>query len=320
MKPSRGADLLIGLAGCGRLAEIGYLPALERAEGIRLAALADRDPGRCERLHVDVPAYAVAEELLDAGGVDALVLATPVAAHLPDARLAAGRGVPTLVEKPPAPDARAAAAMAALEPPPWIGFNRRFEDGRDMLRAAARRPGEVEMSLLLHYRRRAWGAQAVADEALLDLGPHLVDLARWLSGREPRSVAAVSVGPEHADFSLDLGEGGRARVSCAANRPHRELVEVRGAGGRRLARCRVGGVRPALVGRVARRRGDHPLVNSLVRQLEAFGRAVRGTGDRDLATAADGYAAMTVIDAVHRSAAEGGSNVDIEAATVEAGL
>lgn len=319
MRPSRGGDLLIGLAGCGRLAEFGYLPAVARADGIRLAAVADPDSGRCERLRSDVPAYAGAEELLDAGGVDALVLATPVAAHLPDARVAAEHGVPTLVEKPPAPDAGAAAAMAALEPPPWIGFNRRFDEGRDRLRAAARRPGEVELSLLLHYRRRAWGAHGVADEALLDLGPHLVDLARWLSGREPRSVAAIDVGHERADFSLDLGEGRRARVSCAANRPHRELVDVREAGGRRLVRCRVGGVGVALVGRVARRRGDHPLVASLVRQLEAFGRAVRGTGDRDLATAADGYVAMTVIDAVRHSAAEGGANVAIEAVPIGAG-
>lgn len=319
MRLLRGGDLRIGLAGCGRLAELGYVPALARADGIRLAAVADPDRGRRERLRDDTPAYAGAEELLDAGGVDALVLATPVAAHLPDARMAAERGVPTLVEKPPAADADDAAAMAALEPPPWIGFNRRFDDGRNPLLAAARRPGKVEISLVLHYRRRAWAAHRVTDEALLDLGPHLVDLARWLSGREPRSVRALDVCPERADFSLDLGEYGRARVSCAADRPHRELVEVREAGGRRLARRRVGGVGAALVGRVARRRGDHPLVTSLVGQLEAFGRAVRGTGDRDLATAADGYVAMTVIDAVRRSVAQGGAKVDIEAVPVEAG-
>jgi predicted dehydrogenase len=308
----------IGLVGCGRLAEVGYLPALAHAHGFRLAAVADPDPERRDRLRGGAPAYTGAEQLLDAGVADALVLATPVAAHVPDARMAASRGVPTLVEKPPAPDAAGAAAMAALEPPPWIGFNRRFEDGPYSLRAAARRAGEIDLALVLHYRRRAWGAHRVADDALLDLGPHLVDLARWLSTGEPRSVRALGVDRELAEFSLDLGERGHARVSCATNRPHRELVEVREAGGRRLARRRVGGLGAALVGRVARRHGDHPLVTSLVRQLEAFGRAVCGPGDRDLATAADGYVAMTVIDAVRRSAAQGGQRVGIQTVPVGA--
>jgi len=317
--PSGDGDLRIGLVGGGRLAEIGYIPALARAEGVRLAAVADPDSERRERLGDGVPAYAGVEDLLDAGVADALVLATPVAAHLPDARMAAQRGMRTLVEKPPAPEARGAAAMAALEPPPWIGFNRRFDDCRDSLLAATRRAGEIELELVLHYRRRAWGAYRVADDALLDLGPHLVDLARWLTTGEPQSVRALGVGREHAEFSLDLGERGYARVSCAANRPHRELFEVREPAGRRLARRRVGGLGAALVGRVSRRHGDHPLVTSLVRQLEAFGRAVRGAGDVDLATAADGYVVMAVIDAVRRSAAEGGAKVDIEAVPIGAG-
>lgn len=319
MTSSRDRGLRVGLVGCGRLAEIGYLPALAQADGVRLAAVADPDAERRGRLRDGAPAYAGAEELLDAGIADALVLATPVEAHVPDAHMAASRGVPTLVEKPPAPDAAGAAAMAALDPPPWIGFNRRFGDGRDRLRAAARRTGEVELELVLHYRRRAWGAHRVADEALLDLGPHLIDLARWLSTGEPRSVRALDVDREHAEFSIDLGKRGYARASCATDRLHRELVEVREAGGRRLARRRVGGLGAALLGRVARRHGDHPLVTSLVRQLEAFGRAVRGAGDRDLATAADGYVAMTVIDGIRRSAAEGRVEVEVETAPIEAG-
>jgi predicted dehydrogenase len=43
------------------------------------------------------------------------------------------------------------------------------------------------------------------------------------------------------------------------------------------------------------------LVPSLVKQLEAFGRAVRGAVEPDLATAAQGTQVMRVLDAVRMS-------------------
>src|SRR5689334_11487802 len=117
----------LGLIGCGRLAERGYIPALRRARGIRLSAVADPVPGRCADVAPGVPAFAGAAEVLEAGAADALVLATPAHALLGDARLAAAAGVPTLVEKPPAPTVRDTEELAALEPMPFVGFNRRFE-------------------------------------------------------------------------------------------------------------------------------------------------------------------------------------------------
>src|SRR5687768_16265975 len=105
------------------LAERGYLPAIERASGVRLAAVADRVPSRCAELAPGVPAYPSASELLAAAEVDGLVVATPAAAHLEDARAAAAAGIPTLVEKPPAANAGEAAALAEVRPLPRVGFN-----------------------------------------------------------------------------------------------------------------------------------------------------------------------------------------------------
>jgi predicted dehydrogenase len=45
-------------------------------------------------------------------------------------------------------------------------------------------------------------------------------------------------------------------------------------------------------------RVESPLVPSLVKQLEAFARAVRGGVEPDLATAAEGIQVMRVLDAV----------------------
>lgn len=307
------AELRIGLVGGGRLAELGYVAALAAAGGVRLAGLAEPDPAR--RAHVaalagGVPAFDSAAALLDGVPLDALVLATPVPAHLPDARAAAAAGVPVLVEKPPAADRAAAAELAALDPAPWIGFNRRFEPGMAELRAATPAGAEVGVQLEIAYRRRGWGAHAVADDALLDLGPHLVDLARWITGGEVTEVRRAAVAPERAEFDLVLGAA-RARVRCATDRPHRERVEVRERRGRVLGRTRRGGPVAAVRGRLVPRSGPHPLVASLTAQLEAFARAVRGEPEPTLGRAADGVAVMAAIDAVRACAAGGARSVRI---------
>src|SRR5207248_3840374 len=188
--------LRIGLVGCGRIAERGWVPALERSAAARLAAVADLDPARCVAVAPGVPAYEDAEALVSAGGIDAVVVATPVGAHLADARAAAG--LPALVEKPPARDAAEARLLAGLDPPPRIGFNRRFDP-------ALRRPeGRLDLRLVLHYRRASWRPLQVRDEALLDLGPHAVDLARWLARSPVRRGRAGVLGPKPGERGVGV--------------------------------------------------------------------------------------------------------------------
>lgn len=305
-------ELRIGLVGCGRLAETGYVPALRAAHGVALVAVAEPEPARRERVAEAggwVPAFADAAALLGATEVDALVLATPVTAHLPDARTAAAAGVPVLVEKPPAADQHQAAELAALTPAPRIGFNRRFDPGIEPLRAATPAGDEVQVVLELHYRRAGWGAHAARDDALLDLGPHLIDLARWITRAEITDVRRARVSPELAEFDLVLGAA-RARIRCATNRPHHERIEVRHRRGTMLGRCHRGGLLAALRGRIAPR-PVHPLVASLTAQLEAFARAIRGTPEPTLGRAADGLAVMAAVDAVRICAADGGRPVTI---------
>ncbi len=76
------------------------MPALESVPGLRLAAVADPDEGR--RASLGVPGYPGAEELVEAEPLDAVLIVSPVESHLTDARAATARGLPCLVEKPPA--------------------------------------------------------------------------------------------------------------------------------------------------------------------------------------------------------------------------
>jgi predicted dehydrogenase len=298
-------DLRLGLVGCGRVAERVYIPAIARLPGVRLAAVADPVLDRCERAASGVPAFTTAAELIGAGGADALVLLTPGAAHLADARLAMNAGLPTLIEKPPASTLAEAFELARLEPAPRLAFNRRFvpelADLRSMLPVAS----PVELTLELRTRSSSWSSYEAQDDVLLDLGPHLVDLVRWLSGAEvTRARAAVAA--SNAALELELSEGrGLARVKCAANRPYRERVLAGDGNGRRLGRYSVGGAVTGLKFLVKGSSAEHPLVQSIALQLEAFGRAVRGDPEPILASAHDGIAVMATLEAARASAARG---------------
>ena len=131
------APLEVAIAGCGRITEVGYLPALARTPTVRLVGVVDPDGERCARVAPNVPAYP---DLGAARGgrPDLIVIAAPAAAHLPLAREAADAGVGSLVEKPPAHTLADTVALAALEPAPFMGFNRRFDPDLSALRDRVR--------------------------------------------------------------------------------------------------------------------------------------------------------------------------------------
>ena len=304
--------LRLGLVGCGRLAELGYVPAAQAAPGVQFVAVADPDRTRRGVVAAKLGAsgHARVGELLAAGPLDGLVVCTPAEQHEEVAAMAAQAGLTALVEKPPAPDAQGALQIAALRPAPWIAFNRRFDQGLK-LRRSVPPGGDLTMKMVLHYRRDSWRPVARGDDALLDLAPHLIDLALHLTGSLPVAVRANAT-RERAGIVLATTRA-EVQIECATNRPHHELVEIRGADGRLAGRVvSAGRARGAL----ARLTGAHPLVRSLRLQLEAYARALRGAEAGPLASAAEGAAVMRVLDAARRSDAVGGDTIAVEGVTV----
>lgn len=322
----------LGIAGCGRIAERGYVPAALAAERVTIAGFADPDPSRrqqCVELWENCSdeqscGFASAAELLSAGPIDLLVVAAPADHHLALAEQAAAAGVRCLVEKPPAPDLATAERLAALDPSPYLAFNRRFLQGAE-LRNRIPSEGWLELDLELCFKRGAWGAHESRDEALLDAGIHLIDLACHLTDSAPIAVRQAEIAPERATLELELTRA-RARISCATDRSHREAATVRDRSDKLLGRSEWGGMRSRL-GRVFGQ--PDPLVLSLQRQLEALrdpapqlhhplhpaevgggavGRCRRGIR---LASAADGVAAIAVVEAARHSAALNGAEVTV---------
>ena len=307
------AALRLGLVGGGRIAEHGYAPASRAAEGVEIVAVADPDRARRGALaaKLEAPGHARISELLAATHVDGLIVCTPAEQHEEVAALAAQAGLTSLVEKPPAPDAAGALRLAALARPPWVGFNRRFDQGLALMNHVPP-GGDLSLKMELHYRRKSWRPVQRGDDAMLDLAPHMIDLARFLTRSPPIAVRA-SATRDRAGVVLATTRA-EVQIQCATDRPHHELVEIRSAGGRLAARAESAG---RLRGAVARLRpGAHPLVRSLTFQLQSYARALRGLDPGPLATAAEGAAVMRVLDAARRSDAIGGDTVPVEGVTV----
>jgi predicted dehydrogenase len=307
--------LRLGLVGCGRLAERGYAPAAARLDGVDIVAVTD--PNRARRgllaKRTGASAHAQLTEMLGAGPLDGVIICSEPESHEEVATAVAAAGLTALVEKPPAPDAAGALRIAALSPAPWLGFNRRFDQG---LRLDRRVPkfGDLQLRLVLHYRRKSWRPVSRGDDALLDLAPHLIDLSLMLTGALPVAVRAQTE-RDRAGLVMATTRG-EVRIECATNRPHRELIEVRDAVGHRIARAKRGGRTRGVAARLVPRR--HPLVRSLTRQLDAYAAALRGEDPGPLATAAEGAATMCVLDAARRSDAIGGETMPIEGVVVQA--
>lgn len=296
--------LRIGIVGCGRLAESGYAPALAQLPDLAVVAVADPDASRrsiVAALVGGAPAQlANATALVAAVELDAVLIASPVDHHIDDAAAAASSGLPALLEKPPARDAATARRLGALDPAPWLGFNRRFDPGAQQARRARAGLDSYTLDLVLHYRRAGWAPHQVDDDALLDLGPHLVDWARWIGG-DILAVRCAELQRDHAVVELELTQG-RAVIDVASDRPHRERLHLRDGTGQTVVDHRIGGVVAGVRARLRGGAGPSDLIATLRAELATFAHAVR-TGDAgDLGAVTDGVSVMTVLDAARASA------------------
>ena len=264
----------IGLVGC-RAARRGRLPARLRsaARDVVLAAVAEPDPLRRGRLAALAGGRALPSptppRCSTARTSTPSSSPSPASAHLDDAAAPPRRGLPVLVEKPPAPDAAGAAALAALDPAPFVAFNRRFDPGvRGAARSHAGRGGGAARSRRSPTARRVEPPRRRRRRAARPRPapgrPRPLDHRR----RGRRRAPGGGRRPSGAAFDLELGAA-RARIRCAdgpaAPRARRGPATATGS---RVARHRVGGPVAAVLGRL--RPGPIRWSPRSPRELEAF--------------------------------------------------
>ncbi len=199
----------IGLAGCGFVTRSFHLPALQRIEGVEVAAVADLD----ERALAEVAAewgvarrYGDARELAEDPELDVVAVCVPAAAHVEVAARALEAGKHVLVEKPLALSMEDADRLVELsrESPgrAMVGFNLRSHRLVRRARAElqAQSLGAIQGlrstfsdSVLERPGLPAWRRQRDSGGgALVDKLSHHLDLWRHLLDDEVQEVSAVS--------------------------------------------------------------------------------------------------------------------------------
>ena len=212
--------LKIGLIGCGRIAQIYHLRALERLERAQLVAIAEPDPNRLAEARRIAPGAAPfdgLETLLARADVEAVVICLPTHLHASASIAAFEAGKHVYIEKPIATglgEGRGVLeAWRATGKVGMIGFNYRFHplyrtarrqlrDGRIGRVVAARSAFCAAGRSLPDWKR----SRQTGGGALLDLATHHADLARFLLGREVATVHASlrSVRSEADTATLEL--------------------------------------------------------------------------------------------------------------------
>jgi predicted dehydrogenase len=147
--------LRIGVVGAGFVAQVVHLPLLaKRADLFALAAIADPDPvsrGAAARFGVR-RAYASHEQLIEAGGIDAVLVCSPDATHAPVTLDALAAGLHVLVEKPLTDANRVIAARDAAGTVVQVGCMKRFDPAYEALLddLAATGPELLHIATLTH--------------------------------------------------------------------------------------------------------------------------------------------------------------------------
>src|ERR1043165_9265907 len=91
----------VGVVGCGRISR-NHFDAIDRIEGLELAAVADIDAERAKKSGEErgVPSFTSLEQMLAAGNVDIVSICTPSGLHSAQGMAVAKAGKHVLTEKP----------------------------------------------------------------------------------------------------------------------------------------------------------------------------------------------------------------------------
>ena len=315
----------LALVGYGWIADLHCRAA--RAAGWEVVGVAGHDAQRARafaRAHDIADSTSDWQSLSAADGVDAVVVATPNFLHCEQTMHALGNGKHVLVEKPMAITVAEGEAMVEAATSAGrvlaVGHMWRYRDEVIALRGRIA-IGEFGRVVRTHgYGIHAgWGPRGwftdralAGGGALIDMGIHAIDTARFLLG-DPQPVRVVgSLGSAYGEYGVDDDGvvlidwecGVRSVVECGWWQPRLGGVEadteVLGTGGA----ARIWPDMPPVPADY-----EHCSVPMYARQLDDFRQAC-ATGSVPIASAEVGLTALRIVEAAYASSeARFGSNV-----------
>lgn len=228
------AKLRAGVIGCGFFAQ-NHLHAWNSIEGVELAAVCDRDPARAKAAAATFGApgcYTDAAAMFAAEKLDFVDIATTMPTHRALVELAARHKVPTIVQKPFAPNWDDCVAMVgackAAGIPLMVHENFRFQAPLMAVRKALESgaigtPHFGRISFRTGYDVFANQPYLAKEEQLiiLDLGIHVLDMARVYFGEvetvycQTQQIRPGLVAEDMATMMLRHRSGATSIVDCS---------------------------------------------------------------------------------------------------------
>jgi predicted dehydrogenase len=338
----------VALIGCGRIAQVAHLPALEKANGIQLVAVSDpsEDVRRAVARRYGVPqAYEDHSHVLADELIEAVLVAAPDRFHYPIAAAALSAGKHVLVEKPLASTVDESEKLVDLveqtgsvlqvgamkRHDPGLQYARKFLNERlggvrsfnAWYRIGDLRPGmEATLFPRLYADSTAYQAEIAikADRRrylLATHGAHVFDTLRYLLGEVTSVVARHRAYGQDQLWQLLLTttSGAIGTVSIAVDVPGapNEGIEVFGSAG--AIKLDIPFPFYRLASTVRAYSGGETIMPAFTdgdayrRQAEAFARVIR-EGGRPTPDVHDGLAALRLIEAT-ATAVERGQEVTV---------
>lgn len=222
----------MSLIGAGFIGQV-HADNMARHRGINFVSVYDADLSRADAVasRYGIRVAGGVEAAFD--GVDAVFIASSTNTHADLLRTAADAGVAVLIEKPIDLDfnraVEAAAHARTIGIPVMVNFNRRFD--RDHVELQRRcRAGDIGPVELLSLCSRGPEVPplsyiAVSGGQFRDQAVHFYDLARWITGEDPKAVTAIGSAlaePRVADYGdvdtsvsvLQLPSGAIVQIDC----------------------------------------------------------------------------------------------------------
>ena len=287
----------LGLVGAGRMGQT-HLAAVKGSTTVSVTAVVEPRPDVAAALAADGYAvYSSIAELLDAGGVDGFLVATPSGFHLDVIRQLAPAGLPILSEKPCGLSVEDASAVKEIVEHAGvrlqIGYWRRFVPAMIELKKDIE-SGRFGRLLFVHasqwdYRPPAAEFRNSSGGILTDMGVHEIDVIHWLTGEAPRAITGTVlmsttpgvVDEDSAVFSLVLPSGTLGIATLGRFYPEADFVGIEVMGEEDHVRIEV----------LAGAAGEATQMAALRAQAEAFAAG----GVPDGATIDDAVTALRVV-------------------------
>ena len=250
----KNSTIRVGLLAYGAIGH-EHNQAVQNTVGLELVAVCDTNPQRVEaalQLAPGATAFGDANEMLDSGLLDLVVISTPPNSHFHWAKESLRRGIHVVLEKPMALTTDQCDELIALASDNdrmlVVYQNRRFDDDFVTMRQIIR-SGEIGDvyhydSFIGGYSRPCdyWHSNAeVSGGAIFDWGSHLIDQilniipddVAHVSGQNHKRVWTHATNADHAHVTVTFSTGKQATFVhsdlAAARKPKFYVLGTEGA-------------------------------------------------------------------------------------------